>query len=71
MSFNGPTLKAMRVAAGVSQAELAEFMGYFSKGIPNRSMISRMEKCTTALNPRHAKLAEVFLNAQKNAAVSD
>ena len=71
MSFNGPTLKAMRLAAGVTQAELAEYMGYLSKGSPNRSMISRMEKCQDNLNPRHAKLAEVFLNAQTKAASAD
>lgn len=59
--FNGQALRDLRKKAGVSQSDLAEFMGYFAKGVPNRSMISALERRTDALNPRHEKLARLYL----------
>ena len=61
MIFNGRALRELREKAGVTQSELAEFMGYYAKGVPNRSMISKLEDKEAALNPRQEKLAKTFL----------
>jgi len=62
--FNGAALRALREAAGVTQSELAESMGYFAKGVPNRSMISALERKENAINPRQERLAKDYLNGR-------
>lgn len=64
--FNGQALRELRKKAGVSQSDLADFMGYYAKGVPNRSMISALERRTDALNPRHEKLARLYLEQRGN-----
>jgi len=58
--FNGAALKDLRTKSGVSQSELAEYMGYFTKGKPNRSMISQLESKSEALNLRVQRVAEAY-----------
>ena len=65
--FNGAALRALREAAGVTQAELAESMGYFAKGVPNRSMISALERKQNAINPRQERLAKDYLQGRAEA----
>ena len=59
--FNGAALRALREQAGVTQSELAESMGYFAKGVPNRSMISALERKENAINPRQERLAKDYI----------
>ena len=59
--FNGAALRALREKAGVTQSELAESMGYFAKGVPNRSMISALERKENAINPRQERLAKNYI----------
>ncbi|MGI9398568.1 MAG: helix-turn-helix domain-containing protein [Paracoccaceae bacterium] len=66
MNIDGNTLKAMRVSAGVTQAELAAYLGYFSKGEPNRSVISRMENGSQDINVRIQMLVKSFLDARES-----
>ncbi len=69
MNIDGNTLKAMRVSAGVTQAELAAYLGYFSKGEPNRSVISRMENGSQDINVRIQMLVKSFLDARESSNV--
>ena len=66
MNIDGNTLKAMRVSAGVTQAELAAYLGYFSKGEPNRSVIPRMENGSQDINVRIQMLVKSFLDARES-----
>jgi len=66
MNIDGNTLKAMRVSAGVTQSELAAYLGYFSKGEPNRSVISRMENGSQDINVRIQMLVKSFLDARES-----
>ena len=66
MNIDGNTLKAMRVSAGVTQSELAEYLGYFTKGEPNRSVISRMENGSQDINVRIQMLVKSFLDARES-----
>ena len=64
MNIDGNELKAMRVSAGVTQSELAAYLGYFTKGEPNRSVISRMESGNQDINARIQILVKFFLDSK-------
>jgi len=68
--FNGQALRELREDAGVTQSDLADFMGYYTKGVPNRSMISALERRTDALNPRHERLAKIYLEQRRDSRYS-
>ena len=53
-------LFSLRKEYGVSQTELAEYLGYKVNGKPNRSMIARFENGHAIINPRISKLIENF-----------
>ena len=65
MNIDGNTMRAMRLSAGVTQSELAEYLGYFTKGEPNRSVISRMENGNQDINVRIQMLVKLFLDAKE------
>jgi transcriptional regulator with XRE-family HTH domain len=67
MNINGSELKAMRVAAGVTQSELAAYLGYFTKGEPNRSVISSLESGRQDINTRIQILVKLFFNSKVGA----
>ena len=50
--MNGVELKKLRTEAGMTQSELAEGLGYFSKGKPNRSIVARWENNHQSINSR-------------------
>ena len=64
MNIDGNELKAMRVSAGGTQSELAAYLGYFTKGEPNRSVISRMESGNQDINARIQILVKFFLDSK-------
>jgi len=41
--MQGSYIRKLRTSVGLSQKELAEKLGYMSKGVPNRSHIARIE----------------------------
>ena len=59
--MNGDELKVLREKAGLSQSQLAEKLGYFSKGKPNRSMIARFENGHASINFRISILIKNIL----------
>ena len=52
MDFDGNTLRSKRESAGVTQAEVAAYLGYFTNGVPNRSAVSNMENGHQPINKR-------------------
>lgn len=64
MRLDGKTLKAMRISSGATQSELAAYLGYYTKGEPNRSVISRMENGTQDINSRIEMLVTIFLTSK-------
>lgn len=58
-------LKKLRMEHGVSQTDLAKWLGYEVNGVPNRSMIARFENGYAKINPRLSKLIELFFE-EKN-----
>ncbi len=63
--MNGFELKKLRTEAGMTQAELAEGLGYFSKGKPNRSIVARWENNHQAINSRIEKAIIVTINEKR------
>lgn len=63
--MDGKELRKLRNQAGMTQSELASRMGYFTKGKPNRSMISRFENGFAKINPRVEAALLMFLGDQK------
>lgn len=59
--MTGAELKELRHAKGMSQGEVAELLGYFSNGKPNRSMIARFENGHAKINIRIANLIRIVL----------
>ncbi len=64
IDFDGDTLRELREQSGYTQSQLAESLGYFSKGEPNRSMISRMENGHCKINRRLQMLLENFFQKE-------
>lgn len=60
--MDGQELQQKRKEAGVTQLELAKYLGYTINGEPNRSMIARFENGHAKINPRIAMLIESFFN---------
>ncbi len=58
--MEGSELLNLRTKHKVTQESLAEYLGYFSQGVPNRSMIARMEKGYQKINFRHKVLIENY-----------
>ncbi len=58
--MTGQDLKNLRKEYGVTQLEVAEYLGYVVNGVPNRSMIARFENNYAVINPRIAKLIENY-----------
>jgi len=58
-------LASLREVYGVTQAEVASYLGYTIKGIPNRSMISRFEKGHASINPRISMLLTAYFDSIK------
>lgn len=58
--IDGKQLAKLRSEYGVTQVEVAEYLGYMTKGKPNRSMIARFENGHAEINPRISKLLENY-----------
>lgn len=58
--MTGKELQALRKKHGVSQTQLAEYLGYTVKGKPNRSMIARFECDFAPINSRVAMLLDNY-----------
>ena len=50
--MTGTELKEMLHQAGLTQAQLADKLGYYTKGEPNKSQIARMENGHCPINFR-------------------
>ena len=66
MNMTGQKLKELRELHGVSQTEVADFLGYTVKGKPNRSMISRFENEYSPINGRISMLLDVYFSTVIN-----
>tara|TARA_B100001057_G_C22831168_1_gene943448 strand:+ start:1200 stop:1406 length:207 start_codon:yes stop_codon:yes gene_type:complete len=66
INLDGETLKELREQSGYTQSQLAESLGYFSKGEPNRSMISRMENGHCKINKRLQIILETLFKDEIN-----
>ena len=66
MVMTGQKLKELRELHGVSQRDVAEYLGYMVKGKPNRSMISRFECDFAPINPRVSMLLDTYFSAKAN-----
>ena len=58
--MDGKELQQKRKEAGVTQLELAKYLGYTINGEPNRSMIARFGNGHAKINSRIAMLIENF-----------
>tara|TARA_Y100000004_G_scaffold60201_1_gene67207 strand:+ start:4347 stop:4583 length:237 start_codon:yes stop_codon:yes gene_type:complete len=58
--MNATRLKELRKEYGVSQTDVAKFLGYKINGKPNRSMIARWENGYAKINPRIELLLEHY-----------
>lgn len=62
--MNGSDLRQMRQKAGMTQKQVAELMGYTSKGEPNKSMIARLENGHAKINPRVEAALRMYLESR-------
>jgi len=70
--MDGAKLKELREQHGVSQTDVAKYLGYDVKGKPNRSMIARFENGYSNINPRiQLLLNNYFDTIDKREAVVD
>ena len=60
--MTGKELQELRKRYGIKQIQLAEFLGYQSKGKANRSMIAKLENGFTDINPRIEMLIKMFFD---------
>ena len=65
-SHNAEVLKNLREEYNVSQSELADYLGYYTKGAPNKSVISNWESGKKGLNVRMMMLIRKFFEDKKN-----
>lgn len=64
MMMTGQELKQLRLDAGMTQKQVAELMGYTSKGEPNKSMIARLENGYAKINPRVEAALRLYLESK-------
>ena len=69
--LTGEQVKHMRLEAGVSQSQLADFLGYFTKGEPNRSMITLIEQGKFKMNRRLDTSIKTFFSRLKERQAND
>lgn len=60
--MTGQKLKELRALHGVSQTDVAEFLGYTVNGQPNRSMIARFEGEYAPINTRVSMLLDNYFS---------
>ncbi len=60
--MTGEELKELRLKSGMTQKQVAELMGYTSKGEPNKSMIARLENGYAKINPRVEVALRTYLD---------
>ena len=66
MVMTGQKLKELRALHGVSQTDVAKYLGYTVKGKPNRSMIARFEGGFAPINPRVSMLLDAYFSLVAN-----
>ena len=59
-------LKLLRSESNTTQSEIADYLGYYTNGVPNRSVISRWENGTTNINPRISLLLRMFFKEKQD-----
>jgi transcriptional regulator with XRE-family HTH domain len=62
MVMTGTKLKELRALHGVSQTDVAQYLGYMVKGKPNRSMIARFENEYAPINTRVSMLLDSYFS---------
>ena len=63
--LTGKELQKLRASCGVSQTDVARFLGYTVKGKPNRSMVARFENEHAQINPRVSMLLDTYFDKLK------
>mgnify|MGYP000076497515 FL=1 len=63
--MTGLDLYELRKEIGITQHQLAEHLGYYTKGKPNRSMIARFENGHVTINSRIAMLINQYADKCK------
>ena len=66
MVMTGEKLKALRKLHGVTQSDVAEYLGYTVNGTPNGSMISRYECEYAPMNTRVSMLLDTYFSKVVN-----
>jgi transcriptional regulator with XRE-family HTH domain len=62
MNMTGQKLRELGELHGVSQTDVADFLGYTVHGKPNRSMISRFENEYAPINIRVSMLLDIYFS---------
>ena len=60
--MDGTKLQRLREKHGVSQTDVAKYLGYEVKGKPNRSMIARFENGYSNITPRIQMLLQNYFH---------
>lgn len=63
--LTGKQLQKLRASCGVSQTDVARFLGYTVKGKPNRSMVARFENEHAQINSRVSMLLDTYFDKLK------
>jgi transcriptional regulator with XRE-family HTH domain len=63
--ITGKDLQLARANAGITQKQLAEYLGYMSNGQPNASMIARFENDHAKINSRVRIAIQHFFREQQ------
>ena len=61
--MTGQELRELRLKSGMTQKQVAELMGYMSKGEPNKSMIARLENGYAKINRRVEVALRTYLES--------